>query len=282
MKMPLRFLLSIAVLSPVAASAADYDPPLVVEEAAEYVPVEVGSGWYLRGDVGYSFSHPFQEEVWSVGGEQVSSSDNAFTGSIGMGYNFTDYFRGDLNFSILPSNDMSNSEMVADACAGSTLVFDGTNLNPAPALADCRVSNYGENKGYALMANAYVDLGTYVGITPYVGGGLGVAYNKYYKSTGGRDCVAVAPDGPNGEGGFFCTDPDGYGGAIQSESQYNLAYSLAAGLSYQMTKNVSVDLGYEYTSVPDALYVAYDDGAFGIQRGIDYQTVKLGFRYDLW
>ena len=38
------------------ALAADYDPPIVVDEAPRNVPVEVGSGWYLRGDVGYSFN----------------------------------------------------------------------------------------------------------------------------------------------------------------------------------------------------------------------------------
>ena len=56
MNLTLRFALSLAALAPFAAAhAADYDPPIYVEEAAEYVPVEVGSGWYLRGDVGYVF-----------------------------------------------------------------------------------------------------------------------------------------------------------------------------------------------------------------------------------
>ncbi len=36
-----------------AAMAADYDPPIFVDDSPEYVPVEVGSGWYLRGDIGY-------------------------------------------------------------------------------------------------------------------------------------------------------------------------------------------------------------------------------------
>ena len=58
----LALLLAAAALGPLpAAYAADYDPPIIVEEATEYVPVEVGSGWYLRGDVGYNFSDtPYQ------------------------------------------------------------------------------------------------------------------------------------------------------------------------------------------------------------------------------
>jgi len=55
MKQSLRIVLLVAASMPAAAYAADYDPPIFVEEAAEYVPVEVGSGWYLRGDVGYVF-----------------------------------------------------------------------------------------------------------------------------------------------------------------------------------------------------------------------------------
>ena len=37
------------------ALAADYDPPIVIDQPVEEVPVEVGSGWYLRGDIGYNF-----------------------------------------------------------------------------------------------------------------------------------------------------------------------------------------------------------------------------------
>ncbi|WP_292667936.1 hypothetical protein [Mesorhizobium sp.] len=49
-----------------------------------------------------------------------------------------------------------------------------------------------------------------------------------------------------------------------------------------MTRNVSVDLGYEYLSVPSAKYVAYDNGLFNVHKGVNFQTVKLGLRYDLW
>ena len=42
---------SVPVVAP--ALAADYDPPVYVDEAPEYKPVEIGSGWYLRGDLAY-------------------------------------------------------------------------------------------------------------------------------------------------------------------------------------------------------------------------------------
>ena len=64
MKPVLRIALALFAvgLAPLHALAADYDPPIYVDEAPEYQPVEIGSGWYLRGDVGYAFSHPFKDD----------------------------------------------------------------------------------------------------------------------------------------------------------------------------------------------------------------------------
>ncbi len=58
--------LAAATLLPAAALAADYDPPIYVDEAPEYVPVEVGSGWYLRGDVGYAFKRNYKNEAFAA------------------------------------------------------------------------------------------------------------------------------------------------------------------------------------------------------------------------
>ena len=291
MKLKSRVALALAAIasSPLASPvlAADYDPPIYVDEAPEYRPVEIGSGWYLRGDIGYAFSHPFEHQETATGSLTSFTEDSSlFTGSIGMGYHVNDYLRVELNGGILPTNDFGGHETVADACAGHTnSAFIGPGgtvvIEPVAATQDCDVGNIASNKGYSVMANAYVDLGTYVGFTPYIGGGIGVAYNKYSRSTGARDCIEI-PANSSGTGGFVCDDPAGYAGSEDSEAKFNLAYSLGAGLSYHVTKNLSLDLGYEYFSVPNAKYVAYDDGAFNIHKGQDYQTVKLGFRYDLW
>jgi opacity protein-like surface antigen len=277
---------AIMLMPATQALSADYDPPVYVDQAPDYQPVEVGSGWYLRGDIGYAFSHPFEHQIANNGSSTFSADSSLFTGSIGMGYHLNDYLRVELNGGILPTNKFGDHAVVPNGCAGTTNVAlpDGSGgfiIQPVAATADCVASNYGTNKGYSLMANGYVDLGTYVGLTPYIGGGLGLAYNKYFRSLGERACIDV-PSNSSGVGGFACNDPAGYKGSEDSEAKFNLAYSIGAGLSYQVAKNVSVDLGYEFFSVPSAKYVAYDSGAFNIHKGIDYQTVKLGLRYDLW
>ncbi|MEO5756162.1 MAG: outer membrane beta-barrel protein [Mesorhizobium sp.] len=276
-------LAALAFLPLTPVLAADYDPPVYVDQAPDYQPVEVGSGWYLRGDVGYAFSHPFDNaEVSSGPLNSFTSESSLFTGSVGMGYHVNDYLRVELNGGILPTNKFADRQKLAATCDGSTLVDDGFGaINSAPATQACDRFDNANNKAYSLMANGYVDLGTYVGFTPYIGGGLGLVYNKYYKSMGARDCKEI-PVNPSGTGGFFCDDPAGYEGQTDTAAKFNFAYSIGAGFSYQVSKNVSVDLGYEYFSVPDGKYVAYDSGAFNIHKGIDYQTVKLGLRYDLW
>jgi len=57
-----------------------------VDQAPDYVPVEVGSGWYLRGDVGYAFSHPFKNGETLAG---FTESSSLFDGSVGMGITST-------------------------------------------------------------------------------------------------------------------------------------------------------------------------------------------------
>ena len=62
--MNIRFLLqhtaALALATGVStAQAADYEPTIIPAETVaveEYQPVEIGSGWYIRGDVGYSIN----------------------------------------------------------------------------------------------------------------------------------------------------------------------------------------------------------------------------------
>ena len=119
--------LAAIVLMPLApVYAADYDPPIYVDQAPDYVPVEVGSGWYLRGDVGYAFSDPFEHQETSSGPlDSFTNERSLFTGSIGMGYHINDYLRVELNGGILPTNDFSEHEKLAATCNGHTLVHDG-------------------------------------------------------------------------------------------------------------------------------------------------------------
>ena len=252
-KSRLVFLLAAAALWPLAqANAADYDPPIFVEEAAEFVPVEVGSGWYLRGDVGYVLNDPFRNDVF--GNDPIYSFSEKFnpvTASIGMGYNWTDYFRTELNVGFLPGGRSNLDYLTVDG--GGVVVSD--------------VSVGTKNELWTGMVNAYADLGTFVGVTPYVGAGVGVVYNKrsFSASENFADPIFVDTN---------YTD---------TERHFDFAYSLGAGLNYAVTQNVSVDLGYEYFVAPEAEYAEITGpDSYSIEEGLDYHQIKLGLRYDLW
>ncbi|MFN3547959.1 MAG: outer membrane protein [Mesorhizobium sp.] len=251
MKLLSRLLLSSAALAawPLAqAVAADYDAPLYIEEAPEYVPVEIGSGWYLRGDVSYNFGKPFRNLDWggpTVVDEDYDESHTALSGAVGFGYHFSDHFRGDLNLGFLSSNDQNLS--YAEAGVSSTTVSV-------------------ENEVWTGMANAYVDLGTYVGITPYLGGGLGIAYAERKQSYSVNYVDVLTPDIDQHD----------------DKNQITWAYSLNAGASYQFTQNVSVDVGYSYLAAPSLEYYTIREGEPEIAKGLKLHQVKVGLRYDLW
>ncbi|MDX8513837.1 outer membrane protein [Mesorhizobium captivum] len=236
------------------ALAADYDPPIYVDQAPDYQPVEVGSGWYLRGDVSYLVEKSFRDQDFSFTPASQSESEDAYFASIGFGYHFNDYLRADLNLGYLPGNKFSFS-------------YDDTATVTPPATATVAS---GSLKNYAIsgMLNGYVDLGTYVGLTPYVGAGVGIVRSKYELSAN-----------------YFTDNGDDTDDFVErsSKAKYSLAYTLNAGVAYQVSKNVLIDLGYQYFSAPDAEYVtAASLNSFPVHKGISNHQVKLGLRYDLW
>ena len=82
------------------------------------------------------------------------------------------------------------------------------------------------------MANAFFDLGTYHGITPYVGAGLGVSYtmiNNFTDTNVRNRAIFYAED--NGEWSF--------------------AWALHAGLGYEVNDRVTLDFGYRYLDLGD-------------------------------
>jgi len=247
-------LAGVGLLPLTSAFAADYDPPVVVDQAPDYVPVEVGSGWYLRGDVSYLVQKSFKNDDFSFTPASFSDKEDPVFASIGFGYHFNDYLRADLNLGYLPGNKI-----------GVGYDDSGTVVPPATAtVASASLKNY----AYSLMLNGYVDLGTYVGITPYLGGGVGIVQSTHKLSAS-----------------YFTNNTDPSDDVTQSDdkTQYSLAYTLNAGLAYQVTKNVSVDLGYQYFSAPDAEYVTAESlTSFPVHKGISNHQVKLGLRYDLW
>jgi opacity protein-like surface antigen len=244
-------LAAIILLPMTPALAADYDPPIYVDQAPDYQPVEIGSGWYLRGDVSYLANKSFEKQDFAFTPASFSNDETPVFASVGFGYHFNDYLRADLNLGYLPGNKVS-------------VGYDDSATAVEPTIASANLKNY----AFTGLLNGYVDLGTYVGVTPYVGAGIG-----FIRSTSKLSASYTTENGD---------DTDDFV-LKNNRTQYAFAYTLNAGLAYQVSKNLLVDLGYQYFSAPDAEYVTAESlTSYPVRKGISNHQVKLGLRYDLW
>lgn len=251
--------------------AADLIEAPLYETVPEIVPVEIGSGWYLRGDVSYDFESTYDGDyliynnpagctTCGTGYESFAyddwSIDQGAGFGLGFGYNFTDFFRGDLTANYWTAD-------VYGQTAGANCVG-----GPCGSIETTRA------RAWELMANAYVDMGTFAGITPYVGGGLGSVNLRYDDF----DSTSYAPG---------VVDP-----TIQlpGEDSWRFAYALMAGASYDLSRDLKLDIGYRYVNVEGGDMFGFDEvtaaaGAMGVQgtdNGFDRHTIQAGVRYSLF
>jgi opacity protein-like surface antigen len=279
-KKRILLVLAASIGSLASAHAADYDPPIYVDQPAEYVPVEIGSGWYLRGDVGYVFNASIGQVDYSTydgfvyGSSSFDTQDLSadFTWGGGVGYRFTDYLRADATVDgYRASFDGSTSS--AESCFPANAAYDNTS---------CRSQDSSEVSVVSVMANGYVDLGTYVGITPYLGAGVGYSYLSWgnldsnsYCVDGTSTCASIPAAGVVGS--------ESHGG----EDGWRFTYAVMAGFAYDLTRNFKLDVGYKYRQIDggDMFAWAGGSGASGVQGtsgDLTSHEFKLGLRYELW
>ncbi len=208
MRMMRTMIAGIAATAAMAATAKAADMPMVVKAP---VVVETFSGWYLRGDIGMT-----NQNVSSITNVlfdptvQVISKEfeSGMLFGVGAGYKFNDWFRMD----------------VTGEYRGKT-AFRGFDTYPGGAN-----DYYGTKSEWLFLANAYIDLGTWWCVTPFVGAGLGFSRNTISNF---RD-VNV----PNN--GIAYAD---------SYTQNQFAWALHAGLAYKVTSNFTAELAYRYTNL---------------------------------
>ena len=211
-----------------AARAADMPPilqrpPVVVEE--------FGSNWYLRGDIGYRAQQISGNSSWNGAAIGDAAIDNSFMFGGGVGFKWN-FLRVDL------TGDYGLQAKVRGSVPG------GPNLAM-------------QVDSFTVLLNAYADLGTWYGFTPYIGGGVGGANlraDDYSNS--------LLP-----------------GTTIPSSNRWTFAWALMAGVSYGVTPNVLIDLGYRYLHLGDAQSgIDTLGGSFSV-NDLNANEVRLGVRY---
>lgn len=130
--------------------------------------------------------------------------------------------------------------------------------------------------GTVWMANAYYDIGTYRGFTPYIGAGIGFVWNQIE-----RNHTTTVTSSDNS----VLNDVDAEYTTTSSTEANTISLAAAAmvGFSYQVTDITSVDVGYRY------LYLGGTDFAMSID-GVESRVeigdqhihqVRAGLRFDV-
>lgn len=243
-----------ALIASSSAYAADIQPEPVVPAP---VPVAVSSsGWYLRGDVGYAWTHMRGASYYQGGPGGFEADfddtdvDNSWVLGGGIGYQWNDWFRTDVTLDYLFDSDF------AGATSGSCGV----------AVA-CVSSDRASFSAWSLLANAYVDLGTYAGITPYVGAGIG-ATRVNWDNMRNTSCDVTDPGN--------CDPTVTHSG----EDDWRFTYALMAGASVDLTCNWAADAGYRFRQIDGGdMFGFASNGGPGEDDGFYVHEARVGLRY---
>ncbi len=146
----------------------------------------------------------------------------------------------------------------------------------SPSTGGVGTDTYHASKNeWVVLANAYVDLGTWWCVTPFIGAGVGgarVSINNFTDQ-------GLANLGAGALPGLAFGD---------NVSKWNLAWALHAGLAYRVSPNFTVELAYRYLDMGDGLTgdLRTFDGTNNINnpmtfRNITSHDLKLGVRWNL-
>jgi opacity protein-like surface antigen len=228
------------------------------------IPVVAFSGWYLRGDIGMTNQQTTSLTTTVAPGTSVGTKfltfDSAPMFSMGAGYQFNNWLRFDVTGEYRGNSHFHGQQI---AQFGSVILPD----------------DYSASKSeWLFMANAYVDLGTWWCITPFIGAGIGTSRNTIssFVDTG-------ATQAGLGGGSILSTT---YG---ENASKWQLAWAAYAGLAYKVAPGLNLELTYRYVNLGHAatgLTNSFDGITIVNNPGFNFgditsQDVMLGFRWNL-
>jgi opacity protein-like surface antigen len=265
-----------------------------------YVPLpqvaSTGAGpCYVRADVGYSWSRD-PSASWPVTNQEFDYADTDADGFADGDTNQDGIIdAGEITTSYL-GNTVANASLentwlgeVGAGCgsgsrglraevmlgfrgdrefSGDPLIYQGsligtpTGVVPPPVTDDPMHTSL---KTYTLMLNLYKDLGNFGGFVPYVGAGVGAAYHQLDN--------------------IYFTDNPHLSNQIHGNNDLAFAWSLMAGVGYQISDRAVVDVGYRYIDM-GSITSQRSDTAFNVNPAVKFDDltaheIKVGLRYHL-
>lgn len=255
------------------AAGADFEQPFpgFVAPAPRADKVEFASNWYVRGDLAYA-----QETFPDIAPFTFGSSPsvlNTFSAGIGAGYKVNNWFRTDL---ILDYRSQLHA-----VGSGPTNCFTNVSIPPPtgnPVPTTCVGHFESKINRWDLLANGYLDLGTWDGFTPYIGAGAGVTWARTNQSVNftlnGLPCQASCGFITNGGNVVTFADFD----SSQSSISYRFAWALMAGVAIAITDHAQLDVGYRFLDLGPITGISPVTGTTVTQR-VRANEVRAGVRY---
>ena len=260
-------------------------------------PVEFGTGWYIRGSVGGAVQ-AMPDLLSDPNNVGFTQKLNWFV-EAGAGYQINQWFRTDATYTYYGSQPVNGYGTIScitslspiDDQATGNVIATGVNTNV------CSTKESTSVQKNLFLANGYVDLGTYWGVTPYIGAGVGTAYLNASQTVN-----VFNPDGTPYRANLVFPNPSSVParftnpqtGALlnpqphinsgvqnldssESISKWNLAFALMAGFSYDISQNLKLDLGYRYVNFGSMNFKSILGSVF--DKNLSSQEVRLGLRY---
>jgi opacity protein-like surface antigen len=258
-----KFLAAAGAVSLLSSVAFAADMPIAAPPMYAPPVVEDFGGWYLRGDIGFSNQRVDRLnnalDATTTSSVQTLGFNTAGIFGVGVGYKVNNWFRADIT-----GEYRGNSQ------------FLGTDRNTF--VGGVGMDTYHATKSeWVVLGNAYVDLGTWWCVTPFIGAGVGGARVSINNFT---DAGIVNRFDGNG-----ALPSVAFGDNV---SKWNLAWALHAGLAYQVTPNFTVELAYRYLDMGDGLTgdLRAFDGTNNINNPTTFKNItshdlKLGVRWNL-
>ncbi|MGH6742820.1 MAG: outer membrane protein [Bradyrhizobium sp.] len=253
-----KFLIAAGAASLLSTAAFAADMPIAPPPMyAPPPPAEFG-GWYLRGDIGFSnqkVNHldtpGYHDPGITVPPTIGLGFDSAGIFGLGAGYQFNNWFRADVTGEYRGNANLHGLDIVS---------FNGGIIGTD--------EYHGSKSEWLVLANAYVDLGTWWCVTPFIGAGVGASRNtisNFQDINTPNLGVAFAP----------------------TASKWDFAWALHAGVAYKVTPNLTLEFAYRYVDLGYGVTGALTDFT-GFTRGrtiqfkdITSNDLRFGVRWNL-
>ena len=289
--------------TPAELRAADLSPSYFVNQPPAQIqtqPVEFGTGWYIRGSADLAMQT--QPSLLPNYTNVPSAQSNDWAIEIGGGYQFNRWFRSDLTYTYYGKQQASGNGAYVNCPASLnpyTNAITGTLIGVLPNSNLCTPRESASLQKNLLLANGYIDLGTWAGITPYIGAGAGGAYsvtnqavNFVNNSDGSPYRATLTLPNPypvplifyNPTTGLPFNPQPHYNYGPQNwdystaKGQLGFAFALMAGVSYDLTSNAKLDIGYRYVNFGSLSGISSLSGEI-FNKLTTTQEIRVGLRY---